>query len=111
MVDVVPKSTGRGVWVPAQGRDDGDYSTAVYTKFRSMVRMYSRWPGPCIMNTANKSSFGSIQKKVPAMPLQKKLPREPGNGAIPSEVRTAKPRPKPWPAAISGELTFTLGAR
>ena len=65
------------------------------------VRVYSRWPGPCIMNTANRSSFGSIQKNVPAMPLQKNWPSEPGNGAMPCWVRTAKPRPKPWPAGIS----------
>ena len=47
------------------------------------VRIYSRWPGPCIMNTANMSSSGSIQKNVPAMPLQKNWPTEPGNGAMP----------------------------
>ena len=47
------------------------YSTAAYTALRSIERIYSRWPGPCIMNTANRSSVGSIQKKVPAMPLQK----------------------------------------
>lgn len=50
--------------------------------------------GPCDMKTANSSSFGSIQKKVPAIPLQKNCPAEPANGAIPSTVRTAKPRPK-----------------
>jgi hypothetical protein len=42
----------------------------------------------------NSSSFGSIQKKVPAIPLQKNWPTEPAKGAIPSMVRTAKPRPK-----------------
>src|SRR5882757_9027875 len=103
---------------PGVRRDDGHvlrvvtrHSTAAYTKFRTSERIYSRWPGPCIMNTANRSSLGSIQKKVPAIPLQKKLPRDPGNGAIPSWVRTAKPKPKPWPAGIKGELTLTDGAR
>ena len=70
-----------------------------------------RWPGPCIMNTANRSSAGSIQKNVPAMPLQKNCPTDPVNGAMPGWVRTAKPRPKPWPGGISGELTLTWGPR
>ena len=63
------------------------------------------------MNTANSSSFGSIQKNVPAIPLQKNWPTEPGNGAMPGSVRTAKPRPKLWPAGISGDLILTPGPR
>src|SRR4030081_2243038 len=94
-----------------RGHDGGGHSTAAATKLRSMMRIYWRWPGPCIMNTANRSSFGSIQKNVPAIPLQKNSPSDPGNGARPSWVRTAKPRPKPWPAGIKGESTLTLGAR
>ena len=55
---------------------------AAYTKFRTNVRVKSRWPGACDMKTANSSSFGSIQKKVPPMPLQKNWPTEPGKEAV-----------------------------
>src|SRR5215203_4320411 len=34
-----------------QGRTD--YSSAAYTRLRSSVRKYSRWPGPWDMKTAN----------------------------------------------------------
>ena len=87
------------------------HSTAAYTRLRTSVRKYSRCPGPCDMNTANSSSAGSIQKNVPAMPLQKNCPTEPANGAMPSCVRTAKPSPKPWPGDSSVPLIFTPAAR
>jgi hypothetical protein len=63
------------------------------------------------MNTVNSSSAGSMKKNVPAMPLQKNWPFDPENGATPLCVRTAKPRPKPWPGGISGESTFTFAER
>src|SRR5882724_11023386 len=54
------------------GHDEkGNHSTAAYTRSRSTARRYSRWPGPCIMNTQNSSSAGSMKKNVPAIPLQK----------------------------------------
>jgi hypothetical protein len=63
------------------------------------------------MNTQNRSSAGSMKKNVPAMPLQKNWPTDPGNGAMPALVRTQKPRPKPWPGDIKGESTFMSGVR
>jgi NAD(P)-dependent dehydrogenase (short-subunit alcohol dehydrogenase family) len=103
-----PTPSARGVWAPDQqrttpqrrraaqhpGNVNQPHSTAAYTMLRSSVRKYSRWPGPCAINTANSSSLGSIQKKVPPIPLQKYWPTEPANGAMPSWVRTAKPSPK-----------------
>src|SRR4051795_11355489 len=89
------------------GKGGSGYSSAAYTRLRNMVRKYSRWPGPCDMNTANSSSLGSIQKNVPAMPLQKNWPTDPGNGAMPAWVRTAKPRPKLWPAGTRCDWSFT----
>src|SRR2546430_16911510 len=50
-------------------------------------------PADCTMKTATSCSLGSTQKNVPAYPPQLKSPAEPGTGAIPSEGRTAKPRP------------------
>ncbi len=63
------------------------------------------------MNTAIRSSRGSIQKNVPAMPLQKYWPTEPENGAMPCCMRTAKPRPKLWPGDTSVPWTLTPAPR
>ncbi len=42
-------------------------------------------------------SFGGAIDGVPIMPPQKYSPTLPAVGALPGSVRTAKPRPKPWP--------------
>src|ERR1700749_2423855 len=80
------------------------HSTAAYTRFRTSVRVYCRCPGPCIMNTANRSSCGSIQKKVPAMPLQKYWPAGPRDGGMPPFRRPGKAEPE----TVAGGHEFPL---
>src|SRR5256885_3297945 len=47
----------------------------------------------------------STKKKVPPRPLQLYCPAEPGRVARPDTVRTATPRPKPWPVGRMSPAT------
>ena len=88
------------------------HSTAAYHQIAQQIAdLGCAGPGPCIMNTVNRSSAGSMKKNVPAMPLQKNWPTDPGNGAMPAAVRSAEAETKAVAGRHQGrELTLTVGS-
>ena len=60
---------------------------------------------------ANSELRGLTQNAVPIAPPQKNSPTLPAVGALPGSLRTAKPRPKPWPGQSRKWLLSTLASR
>src|SRR6516165_12121620 len=68
---------------------------APYTSVFSPIRIRSLCGGDCIMQIANISSFGSMKKKAPPAPPHRYSPVGHDGVFAGTDVRTAKPRPKP----------------
>src|SRR5262249_6549929 len=68
---------------------------APYTSVFNSIRIRSLCEGACIMQIANMSSFGSMKKKAPPAPPQRYSPVGHDGVFAGTDVRTAKPRPKP----------------
>ena len=92
-----PPSRGRRWRTSACGEASGAQAIAALTRLRNSSRKYARFSGVWTMRIANRESRGLTQNAVPIMPPQKNSPTLPAVGALPGSVRTAKPRPKPWP--------------